>query len=163
LFVSRSIWVGSRLQKALEGGDGMGAAGGVATAAGAGQAAEAPVARRDAAACRAKHDEYATLREDCSAGSAAAGSCSGRKRVGVHAVHSATCCARRVRRCSLAAGCTRLQTLRKRRRGRDERSGRYTAVNTTEKRYKRWAATPNFVWRPQIAGECSRAGKRFDM
>ena len=123
-----------------------------------GKAAEARVARRDAAACRAKHDEYATLREDCSAGSAAAGSCSGRKRVGVQAVHSATCCARRVRRCSLAAGCTRLQTLRKRRRGRDERSGGYTAVNTTEKRYKRWAATPNFVWRPQIAGSAAERG-----
>ena len=68
LFVSRSIWVGSRLQKALEGGDGMGAAGGFANAAGAGQAAEAPVARRDAAACRAKHDEYATLHEDCPRG-----------------------------------------------------------------------------------------------
>ena len=79
------------MEKALEGGDGMGAAGGFATAAGAGQAAEARVARRDAAACRAKHDEYATLREDCTTGSAAAGSCSGRKRVGVQAVHIATC------------------------------------------------------------------------
>ena len=68
LFVSRSIWVGSRLQKSLEGGDGMGAAGGFANAAGAGQAAEARVARRDAAACRAKHDEYATLHEDCPRG-----------------------------------------------------------------------------------------------
>jgi hypothetical protein len=41
----------------------MGAAGGLANAAGARQAAEAPVARRAAAACRAKRDEYATLRE----------------------------------------------------------------------------------------------------
>jgi hypothetical protein len=82
------------LQKALEGGDGMSAGGGggrVANAAGAWQAAEAPVARRDAAACRAKRDEYATLREDCRTRSAAAGAHSGGKRVGVQAVHSAAC------------------------------------------------------------------------
>ena len=80
----------------------MGAAGGYANAAGAGQAAEARVARRDAAACRAKHDEYATLREDCPAGSAAAGS----RSLGESAWVCRRCTAQRaarVRRCSLAA------------------------------------------------------------
>ena len=38
-FVSRSIWVGSRLQKSIEGGDGMGAAGGFANATWVGQQA----------------------------------------------------------------------------------------------------------------------------
>ncbi len=93
LFVSRSIGVGSALQKALEGGAGMGAAGGFANAAGARQAAEAPVAGREKAACSAKRDEYATLREDCPTRSAAAGLRSGGKRVGVQAVHRATCSA----------------------------------------------------------------------
>jgi hypothetical protein len=47
----------------------------------AGQAAEAPVASRDAAGCRAKHDEYACLHEDCPTVSACARSRSWRKRV----------------------------------------------------------------------------------
>jgi hypothetical protein len=76
--------------------------GGFANAAGAWQAAEAPVAGRDAAACRAKRDEYATLREDCPTRSAAAGSRSGGKRVGVHC--SRRCTAQRAARvCDAAA------------------------------------------------------------
>jgi hypothetical protein len=47
----------------------------------AGQAAEAPVASRDAAGWRARHDEHATLHEDCPAASACAASRFWRKRV----------------------------------------------------------------------------------
>ena len=137
--------------------------GGLAKALGAWQAAEAPVARRDAAACRAKHDEYTvtTLREDCPTGSSAAGSRSGRKRGGVQAVHSATCCATA---CATLQPCRRLHAAANAAKAGDgeTREAADTAENTTEKQYKRWAAIPNFVWRPQIAGECSRAGKRFD-
>ncbi len=88
LFVSRSIWVGSRLQKALEGGARMDAAGGLAKQR-ARQAAVAPVARRAAAACRAKRDEYATLREDYPTGSAAAGSCATPQARCTHAANAA--------------------------------------------------------------------------
>jgi hypothetical protein len=59
-----------------------------------------------------------------------------------------------VRRCSLAAtacGCKETES--------DEEAAD-TAVNTTEKRYKRWAATPNFV-RSEHSGRLVQLGWEF--
>jgi hypothetical protein len=125
----------------------MGAAGGFANAAGARQAAEAPVAGRDAAACRAKRDEYATLREDCPTRSAAAGSRSGGKRVGwvcrrctaqpLNVLRLTVCDGASSPRLHAAAKCCESGGEGDRREEQPIR-----AFHTTEKRYKRWAADP---------------------